>query len=63
MPRYYLDRRYLYSDLLQNKRIAIVMPLMQSEHVLHALASQLKNQGVRWVAYWALTRKPKKDFY
>ena len=63
MPRYYLDRRYLNSDVLQNKRIAIVMPLMQSEHVLHVLASQLKNQGVRWVAYWALTRKPKKDFY
>jgi len=63
MPLYYLDSRNLNIDLLKNKRIAIVMPLMQSEHVLHILASHLKNHGVRWVAYWSLTRKPKKDHY
>jgi predicted amidophosphoribosyltransferase len=63
MPLYYLDSRNLNTDLLQNKRIAIVMPLMQSERVLHVLASHLKNQGVRWVAYWCLTRKSKKDYF
>jgi len=63
IPLYYLKSKYLNTELLQNKRIAIVMPLMQSEHVLHLLASQLKNQGVRWVACWSLTRKPKKDCY
>ena len=62
MPLYYVDPKYLHTDVLWNKRIAIVMPLRQSEHVLNALASQLKNQGVRWVAYWSLTRKPKKDY-
>ena len=54
---YYLKPRYLSADLLQNKRIVIVMPLMQSKYVLHLLASQLKSHGVRWVAYWSLTRK------
>ena len=63
MALYYLKPRYLNKDSLLNKRIAIVMPLMQSEHVLHLLATQFKSQGVRWVAYWSLTRKPKKDYY
>ena len=63
MPLYYLNPSYLNTELLQNKRIAIVMPLMQSERVLHVLASHLKNQGVRWVAYWCLTRKSKKDYF
>jgi predicted amidophosphoribosyltransferase len=62
MPLYYLNLSFLNTDLLKNKRIAIVMPLMQSEHVLDVLASHLKNQGVRWVAYWSLTRKSKKDY-
>ncbi len=63
MPFYYLNSKYLKTDLLQNKRIAIVMPFMQSEHVLHLLATQLKDHGVTWVAHWSLTRKPKKDYY
>ena len=51
------------SILVNQKRIAIVMPFMISESILNDLAKILKAHGALWVSYWVLTRKLKKDSY
>jgi len=62
-PSFKLNQTVLCNHSLINLRISIVMPILHSELVLNDLARLFKSQGVRWVAFWALTRSAKKDFY
>ncbi len=63
LPSFKLNPLVLCSNHLYNLRISIIMPILQSELVLNDLALLFKGQGVKWVAFWALTRPAKKDFY
>jgi predicted amidophosphoribosyltransferase len=62
-PSFKLNQTFLYTHSILNLRISIVMPILHSELVLNDLAQLFKAQGVKWVAFWALTRSTKKDFY
>jgi len=63
LSSFYINPLVTKMNTLHNLRVAIVMPHLLSEFVLHAIASLLKDQGVKWIAFWVLTRDAKKDFY
>ena len=63
LPSFYINPLVTKMNTLHNLRVAIVMPHLLSEFVLHAFASLLKDQGVKWIALWVLARDAKKDFY
>jgi predicted amidophosphoribosyltransferase len=63
LPSFYINPLVTRMNTLHNLRVAIVMPHLLSEFVLHAFASLLKDQGVKWIAFWVLARDAKKDFY